>query len=249
MKRIFWSLVIIASIGLTFSTMSCQHDPIMPDGTTPVDTTGNPIDTTTQTGTPCNPDIVYFDLQVLPLLRSNCALSGCHDDITHEEGLKLTSYENVMQDDELVVAFNLNESKLYKAITETEQDERMPPAPANALNAEQINLISKWILQGAKDLSCDPDAGQCNTSNVTYSGVIVPLIQNTCIGCHSGTAPQGGINLSTYAGVKAVVNNGKLMGSINHNAGFIAMPYGGNKMPQCNIDKIQAWVNAGAPQN
>lgn len=249
MKRIFWLALVIFNITLTISVMSCKHDPFLPDGGIPIDTTGNPIDTSTQMGTPCDPDVVYFDLQVLPLLRSNCALSGCHDDITHAEGLKLTNYENVIQDDELVKPFDLTESDLYKAITETEADERMPPAPANTLTSDQVNLIAKWILQGAKDLSCDPDAGQCNTSNVTYSGVIVPMIQNSCIGCHSGSVPQGGVSLNTYAGVKAVANNGKLLGSVNHDAGFVAMPYGGNKMPQCNIDKIEAWIAAGAPEN
>src|SRR5690349_2132712 len=76
---------------------SCEHDPVGPidPGPGPIDTTGNPIDTTgnpidtTDHGTPCDPNVVYFEMSILPLLKSNCAKSGCHDAITHEEGIVL----------------------------------------------------------------------------------------------------------------------------------------------------------------
>jgi hypothetical protein len=36
---------------------------------------------------------------------------------------------------------------------------------------------------------------------------------------------------------------------MNQTAGFKAMPQGGNKLDQCDINKIQKWVNAGALNN
>jgi hypothetical protein len=55
--------------------------------------------------------------------------------------------------------------------------------------------------------------------------------------------------LDTYARVKTVADNGKLMGVITHANGFPQMPKGGNKLSDCNIAKIKKWVDAGAPNN
>lgn len=66
--------------------------------------------------------------------------------------------------------------------------------------------------------------------------------------CHAGTGPSGGISLDTYASVKTVANNGRLYGSISHASGYVAMPQSGT-MSSCDIKKIKAWIDAGAPNN
>ena len=50
-------------------------------------------------------------------------------------------------------------------------------------------------------------------------------------------------------GVKAIASNGKLIGTVNWASGFSPMPKGGSKLPNCNITKLQQWINAGAPNN
>jgi hypothetical protein len=231
---------------------SCEHEPgVQPvdpgPGPDPIDTTDNPIDTTTH-GTPCDPNKVYFEMQILPLLKSNCAKSGCHDAITHEEGISLDSDQNVMNSD-VIEPFDLNDSDLFEVITENDPDEQMPPPPNQRLNANQINLIASWILQAAQDLECDANAGQCDTTNITYSGFVAPLLATYCVGCHSGGAPSGGITLNTHTGVSTVALNGRLYGAISHAPGFQPMPRGSAKLPQCTIDKVKAWINDGAPNN
>ena len=60
----------------------------------------------------------------------------------------------------------------------------------------------------------------CDTSNTKYSTTITGILNNYgCLGCHVGANPSGGIGLQNYAGVKAVVDNGRLYGSINHSTG------------------------------
>jgi hypothetical protein len=233
---------------------SCIHEPLVtpenpgPDpDPDPIDTTDNPIDTSAQ-GVPCDPDIVYFNMEVLPLLRSNCAKSGCHDAITHEEDIILDSYQNVMNSG-VIKPFDLNDSELFEKITESDPDDVMPPPPNQRLNAEQINLIATWILQGAKDLTCDENAGSCVTTNVSYAGFVAPLLNTNCVGCHSGGAPSGGIVLNTYDGVRTVALNGRLFGAISHASGFQPMPRGSAKLPQCIIDKIKGWIDEGAANN
>lgn len=234
---------------------TCKHDPFMaPDDLVPVDTTSNPIDTvgnpvdTIGMDTLCDPEKVYFALQIQPILTSNCAFSGCHDAASAQNGVILTSYEQVMQTAD-VRAFDLDGSDLFEVITDSDIDKRMPPSPRAALSSEQINLIANWILQGAENLTCDPNATGCDTASVSYSMTIAPIIQNTCLGCHSGSAPSGGINMSSHSGLQAVALNGRLVGAISHDPGYTPMPQGGAQLSACTIAQISAWVEAGAPNN
>ncbi len=250
-----WLIVLFIS-SFMMLTPACQHEP---DGTPidpgPIDTTENPIDTTENpvdtSGVPCDPAKVYFATDVLPILKSNCAKAGCHDAVSQQEGIILESFQSIFNSDEdnLIVPFNLNESKLFEVITESDPDKLMPQPPNQRLTADQINTIATWILQGAQDLTCDPNTGSCDTENVSFSGFVAPLLANNCVGCHSGGAPSGGITLNTHGGVQAVANNGRLYGAISHASGFQPMPRGSAKLPQCTIDKINGWIQDGALNN
>src|SRR5690606_33332299 len=119
-------------------------------------------------GTPCDPGTVYFNRDILPLLRSNCAKSGCHDAITAEEGIILDSYQNVLASD-VIRAGRPSDSEMIEKMKENDPDDVMPPPPNERLTAEQIALIEAWIQQGAKDLTCDDSPAMCDTANVSYA--------------------------------------------------------------------------------
>lgn len=258
LKKYRLPLLIIVT-ALLSGAYSCQHEPFVmeDDNMNPVDTTGNnePNDTTGNnepndtTGTPCDPNVVYFELDILPILRSNCAKSGCHDENSAEKDVVLTSYASVMATAD-VEPFDLDGSKLYRAITDDDPEDRMPRAPNPPLTAAQISLISQWILQGAKNETCDPDAGGCNTENVSYSVDIRPVIENNCLGCHRNPNPVGGFSLETYADVAAKVNSGRFYGAVAWEQGYVPMPFGASApLPDCDLARIKAWIDAGAPDN
>ncbi len=234
---------------------ACQHDPaiilvdddMMPGDTTVIDTTIIDPDTS-QTNTPCEPDIVYFELQILPILKSNCAFSGCHDDASAQDGVILTSYQSVIATAD-VEPFNLDDSEIYEVLVHTDEAERMPPPPTARLSSAQINLIAKWILQGGEDRQCNPDIGNCDTTAVSFSQTIQPVIADHCQGCHGGATPAGGIRLSDYEGIKTVALDGRLAGAISWTDGFEPMPQGGDKLNDCFISQLNAWIENGAPQN
>lgn len=228
----------------------CKHDPLFVDPTVPIDTTGNPIDTMpidTTPFIPCVDGVVYFEYDVLPILISNCSVPGCHDDASHQDGVILTSYEKVMQTAD-VRPFDLDGSDLYEVLTEDDEDKRMPQPPQLPLTQEQIQVIAKWIQQGAKNLTCDLDP-VCNTTAVSFSQTINPIIITNCRGCHSGPNPQGGIFLGDYAGVRSVALSGQLYGAVARLPGFTPMPRNRGPLQNCEIAQIKAWVDAGAPQN
>lgn len=92
--------------------------------------------------------------------------------------------------------------------------------------------------------------GTCVTTNMKYSVDIAPIIQANCFACHSNAnASVSGFSLEGHSNLKAKVDDGRLVGAITHAAGFAAMPQGGAKLSDCNINKIVSWVNAGAPNN
>jgi hypothetical protein len=89
----------------------------------------------------------------------------------------------------------------------------------------------------------------CDSTNVTYSTSIVPILISNCTSCHGGSTPSAGIKLDTYAGVKIQADNGRLLGAVLQAPSFSPMPKNATKMNTCNLTKIKKWVNAGAPNN
>lgn len=246
--RLYAVLTILAVFVLSLHTTSCKHDPFN-NGTDPTDTIPGPVDTTTPppVGIPCDPDSVYFQNQILPILVSNCTQSGCHNEQDHKEGIILTSYATMVQTVENATVNDPDENELLKVILETDPDDRMPEPPNDPLTADQIALISQWLAQGGKNNGCDENYGGCDTTDVSYNAYIQPLMQSRCTGCHGGSTPQGGIDLTTYANVKTQALNGKLYTSVSRNTNW--MPKGGAKLEACIQLKIKSWVDAGAPQN
>lgn len=89
----------------------------------------------------------------------------------------------------------------------------------------------------------------CDTSAVTFSKIVVPVLNANCTGCHSGTNTPNGVKLDTYTGAKAQAMNGMMMGVIMHAAGFSQMPKNAAQLNSCNIEKIRKWIAAGALNN
>lgn len=202
-------------------------------------------------GIPCDPDTIYFQNEVLPLLISSCGVAGCHDPQTHSDGVILTSYDKIIETGE-VVPFNPRESKIWEVIADDFQSDRMPPAPAPPLNQEQKNILFTWISQGALNNFCEEE--ECDTSNVSFSDDVFPVIQNNCYGCHSGGQPSGGILLTSFNEVKTAASiapgtYGSLLGTIRHQQGNVPMPQNGPMLSECKIATIEKWVSDGMPNN
>jgi mono/diheme cytochrome c family protein len=230
------TLVVLSATALIafLSLESCKHEATVVPAPIPSEDT-----TSTQK---CDPDSVYFENQIAPLISSSCAYAGCHDAATGQDGVVLDNYRNIITTGEITLG-DPSESKLYKVMTSTDPNKVMPPPPNTKLSTDQLALISAWISQGAKNNKCD----DCDSSNVTY-GVQVTAIMNNCVSCHNASNPSGNIRLDNYTNVKTQVDNGKLKGSIENTAGFSPMPQGG-KISDCNIAIINKWISEGALNN
>ncbi len=93
------------------------------------------------------------------------------------------------------------------------------------------------------------NAGSCNTDSMKFSADIVPILQTNCNSCHNTAFASAAVSTENYNGVKLIVDNGLLIGTITHARGFSPMPQGKPKLANCDIKKIQAWISEGAQNN
>lgn len=186
-----------------------------------------PVDTT-----------ICFTRDIMPLIRSNCAMSGCHDGNDGEARSLLTYGDIQVYLRKVNGKYVPERSKLYTVLSASGED-RMPRNAAPLTDAQQ-KLIRSWINQGAVENDC-PEA-TCDTSAVTYADVAKILTTNCTGGCHSGVAPSGGIDLTQESVVKIQVTVGTLIATIEQQPGVSPMPQSGGKLSDCDIARIRTWA-------
>ncbi len=101
---------------------------------------------------------VSFRAEVAPLLHRRCA--RCHNEESAKGRYRLDSLVHLWKtgDSDLppVVAGNPRESELYLRLVETAAEDRMPQK-SDALPANEIALVERWIREGAIGDGGDPD--------------------------------------------------------------------------------------------
>jgi hypothetical protein len=87
----------------------------------------------------------------------------------------------------------------------------------------------------------------CDTTNVTFTATIVPILNGNCTSCHSGSVPSGGILLTSYSVVQPYVANGTLMNALT-GTGVPKMPPSG-ALTDCRINQFRIWIKNGSLNN
>jgi hypothetical protein len=111
-----------------------------------------------------------------------------------------------------------------------------------------VLLLGLVLFSCSKD---DDDDDVCDTSDITYTNTVASIMNNNCAlsGCHvDGNEMVAFFSLEGYTKAKGAADFGRIVGAISHESGFSPMPKGSNKLDQCTIDQIAAWVDAGAPE-
>jgi WD40 repeat protein/mono/diheme cytochrome c family protein len=104
-----------------------------------------------KTSDPAKP--VSFDKQIRPIFQANC--QGCHQPAKAGGGYVMTVFEKMLAGGEskeaAVVAKKPDESHLIEQITPDKDGKALMPQNKPALSAANIQLITRWIAQGAVD--------------------------------------------------------------------------------------------------
>ncbi len=99
---------------------------------------------------PAAPPKVDFGRDIQPILARRCY--ACHGPDKAESGLRLNARDTALgqldSGERAVVPGKADESELLRRVSSTDDDERMPPKD-KPLSAEQIELLRRWIAEGA----------------------------------------------------------------------------------------------------
>jgi hypothetical protein len=99
------------------------------------------------------PEVIEFNRDIRPILSDNCIFCHGPDKNKREADLRLDTEAGLHGTGEggPVVAGKPAESELFKRITSSDADLHMPPAKSGkTLTPRDIELIQKWIEQGAR---------------------------------------------------------------------------------------------------
>ncbi|MEO6668574.1 MAG: hypothetical protein ABIN36_03790 [Ferruginibacter sp.] len=119
-----------------------------------------------------------------------------------------------------------------------------------------LSLLLGVMIIGSVLIGCKNDKAEllyppdvCDTTNVTYSGTILPILRDNCYRCHAGNQTVAPFHLDSYDDASTVALSGHMYGAITHSAGFSPMPKNSEQLSDCTISKIKKWIDAGAPNN
>ncbi len=106
-----------------------------------------------------SPKVISFSKDIQPILTKNCAVEECHvvpkptkklilsEGVAYKNIVNVVSRENSKK--KIVAPGNLELSYLYDKLTGNQADGDRMPSGKKALPKEKIELIKKWILDGA----------------------------------------------------------------------------------------------------
>lgn len=88
----------------------------------------------------------------------------------------------------------------------------------------------------------------CDTTGVTFTKNIYPVLSDYCFGCHSNAnaaAFGNNIRLESYGDVTTALP--RVMGALAHQPGYSAMPRDGAPLNDCVLRQFALWKNNGTP--
>jgi hypothetical protein len=137
------------------------------------------------------PAKLRFESHIQPILSAKC--KRCHGGEKREAELNLASSIGLLKGSEsgpVLVAGKPDESLLLEMIDAGE----MPPKDNPDLTPAEVELIRRWIAEGA-EFSESPKAAEVTQHQ------IVPLMLLRCAACHGGRRREADLDLRTKAGI------------------------------------------------
>lgn len=118
-----------------------------------------------------------------------------------------------------------------------------------------ITLVSCSDSDTYQDIETQPETGNPDPGTptdpvaTTYAKNVKSIIDGNCIGCHQTGRSAGFRPLTTYAEVKAAVENAGLLNRIQLQTGQQGIMPQAGRMSQANIDVIVKWNTDGLKEN
>jgi hypothetical protein len=220
---------------------------------------------------------IDFTNHVLPILEDRCL--NCHNEpydkngrtIQPKAGLTLNTYEMVMKgnlDNTVVTAGDVADSYLHEVLTLDEDDDMFMPPKGGPLTAEQIDIIKRWIEEGAKPKGSGGGGVVMAGAGISFHDHIFPILEDRCLDCHgepyvkNGRTihPKAGLALNTYELVLKGNLDGPIVERGNHEESTLyvvmtldpddseLMPPKGEPLTEDEISLFKQWIDEGAKE-
>ena len=228
-------------------------------------------------GPPKAGEPIDFTNHVLPILEDRCL--NCHNEpydkngrtIQPKAGLALNTYELVMKgnlDNTVVTAGDVADSYLHEVLTLDEDDDMFMPPKGGPLTAEQIDIIERWIEEGAKPKGSGGGGVAVAGAGISFHDHIFPILEDRCLDCHgepyvkNGRTihPKAGLALNTYEFVLKGNLDGPIVERGNHEESTLyvvmtldpddseLMPPKGEPLTEDEISLFKQWIDEGAKE-
>ena len=208
---------------------------------------------------------VDFNRDIAPIFEKSCIT--CHNANLAQAKLRLDSEAAVLAggvSGPVIVPGKSGDSLLVKRILGTTDSPRMPMGGA-ALPAEQVQLIRRWIddgaftaVQAAKKPQPAENATPADAApSSLFAAQVRPILASRCYVCHGPETQQNGLRLDSLAAVLKGSASGRIVMPGHSDQSRLMrrlqaqerplMPYGGPPLSADEIAVIRKWIDLGAP--
>lgn len=214
--------------------------------------------------------VTYADLE--PILQARCVL--CHAGAGAPVGLQLDSLESLLAGSDrgpVVVPGDPDASEIIRRLRGASLP-RMPLTGPPYLGDEEIDLFVRWIgagatatagaaTEGASAADEPPPTRPAAAEGPVTFAQVGPILAQNCVRCHTASGimggPPEGYRLDTYAEALSADDRARIVPGAPDASELVRrirghaqprMPFDGPPYLQdAAIDKIVAWIAAGAP--
>lgn len=214
-----------------------------------------------------DPDQIVFSKQILPILETSCF--DCHSE-GGKGGLRLDTVEGFREggkSGKVVKAKNSRGSLLMQRMMTTNASRRMPKGE-QPLSRAQLQLIDKWIMQGAildiksGPFNVEPEKPVSVTihkptgkETVSFVKDVAPFMVRLCGNCHNDQQKRGGLSISTFRNLMRGGESGPVLipGNLNDSRLFRLtgglelprMPNNDSRLTRKNYEDLKTWIKEG----
>lgn len=195
-----------------------------------------------------------FETDVQPILRQRCG--KCHSSEVRKGGLNLSSMADVRrggESGESAVSDSLDESLMWILIDGGD----MPPADQPDLTDNEVDVIRRWLVGGAKSHAPVSTPKQSLTQHD-----VIPILLLRCATCHGARRKQGGVDLRTPASALSGGNSGPAFVPGDPDASLmiqrieseacpprdLLLKFFVKRPPAAEVRKLRDWIAAGGPE-
>jgi len=193
--------------------------------------------------------------ELQPLLQAKCG--RCHGEKDRKAALDLRTSAGIRRGGEsgpVISPRRPDESPLYLRV----QAGEMPPDPADALSAEQLDLIRRWVAAGAPFDLDDHDSPPA----VPSQHDVVPILLRRCAPCHGRNRQESMLDLRSKPSMLRGGKSGPAIVPGNPDVSLLIQRVVAGEMPPherlvevsvkpiepLEIETLRQWIAAGAPE-